>query len=612
MNIFLKWNDAGRPKYGVDYDLMKSTRSKFRNDLKLCKNNDKTIRDEKLAESLRNKDNTRFWKTLRSKKSKRVANVIDGAATNENIANIFRQKFLPIFDNPNCQSDFNQGSGVSNNNNYYILPSDIKNGIDNLNVALGHDNIHSNHLKYCPVEFRSKLRDFFNCIISHSYMPSDMLKGVVRPTVKNRFGNLNTSDNYRPVMASTNFLKLFEYCILPAINDNAMLHANQFGFVKGSSTIGTITVLKEVIYKYIDNRSSVYGAFLDMSKAFDCVNHEVLFSTLSDRDVPSNIISTIRSMYTQQRFAVSWSEYHTTEAPIRNGVRQGGVISPILFNMYIDRLVRKINSLYCVCRLGPFPFGLIAYADDMVCLSPSLNGLEFILNELKDELSILCLRLNFEKSKVVLFGKGRQNCRPVKIGMNLIEHVNHVTYLGVILTSNLSNKNDITRCTQSFLRQFNAMYRKYGDIRIGIKIYLFKIYCMSFYGCETWHDLSGCLTTLKGLGLAYHKCIKRLHGISYRTSNHDICDSSNLFVFEHYLSVRFLSFLFRFRRNKNASLKYLEYYLLKRSKISNDIISRFKSMYDVSDIFSNDFDALISRIQFVSDHEPRYVRPENV
>ena len=101
-------------------------------------------------------------------------------------------------------------------------------------------------------------------MIVHSYMPDEMIKGVISPRVKNKLGNICNSGNYRPVMISFNMLKLFEYCILPSLTGKIMLHENQFGFVKNSSTIVSTTNLKEVIQRYTDNGSKVFGIFIDL------------------------------------------------------------------------------------------------------------------------------------------------------------------------------------------------------------------------------------------------------------------------------------------------------------------------------------------------------------
>ena len=175
---------------------------------------------------------------------------------------------------------------------------------------------------------------------------------------------------------------------------------------------------------------------------------------------------------------------------------------------------------YC-CKLGPFNFGVLAYADDIICISPTSRGLQIMVNELARELEILNQKANNDKSKAMVFENG-SNVTDFKLllGNRRLETVQHFTYLGIILKRDLRNDSDIVRCSKSFLKQFNAIYRKFYYVNLGGKLFLFKAYCMSFYGCDTWWSTHGCSVRLKEPAISYHKAIKRLHGAPYRTSNH--------------------------------------------------------------------------------------------
>ena len=611
---FLDWKNQGRPRSGPYYDDMKESRTIFRRDLKFCKENDENLRNDKIMESLKSKDMGKFWSRVRVKNKRDCSNMVDNESSVPQIALNFKSKYSAILNNPICQTsveslDNRLLNALKNGYGYQILPSEFDKAISDLNTGIGHDNVHSNHLKHSPAKFRYILNLLFNCMIMHGYIPDEMLTGIIIPRVKNKLGNLCDSNNYRPVMISSNMLKLFEYCLMPSLNEKLILHENQFGFVKNSSTVMSATVLKEVIQRYVNNGSKVFGAFIDLSRAFDCVNHNVLINNIIDRGVNPMIVQVLKYMYTRQTFAVSWNGHMTNHDFIRNGVRQGGVTSPILFNVYIDNLVRKINEMQFGCRLGPYKFGLLAYADDLICISPTLSGLQCMVNEIFNDLEDLCLKPNSGKSKSMIF----ENRRAVTdfelyLGNNKLEVVQQYTYLGIVLKSNLKNDADIARCTKSFLKQFNCMYRRFYYVNLAGKLFLFRTYCMSFYGCETWYNTYGCSAQLKELAISYHKAIKRLHGIPYRTSNHDICDESNLLTFKHYLSQRLLDFVFRIRRS--SFLGHLNYFLLRKSALISGVTARFREIYEVDNILDNDLQALKARIKFISDHEPRFVRPD--
>ena len=108
----------------------------------------------------------------------------------------------------------------------------------------------------------------YSSFSSHGYMPTMLLKGTIEPTVKDRFGNLSSSGNYRPVMSSSVFLKLFEYCLLKKISPFVNLNDRQHGFRPNHSTSTACFVLKETVLDYAKSKTEVHACFVDIRKAF--------------------------------------------------------------------------------------------------------------------------------------------------------------------------------------------------------------------------------------------------------------------------------------------------------------------------------------------------------
>ena len=161
----------------------------------------------------------------------------------------------------------------------------------------------------------------------------------VIPIPKKRNGNMADSENFRGIALSSVFGKTFDNVILHKYHDNLDTSDLQFGFKQQSSTNMCTMVLKETIAYYSSHHSSVFCTFLDASKAFDRVNFCKLFRLLIKRGLPACIVRTLINMYTGHLIRVSWAGVMSNYFTALNGVKQGGVVSPILFCIYIDDLL---------------------------------------------------------------------------------------------------------------------------------------------------------------------------------------------------------------------------------------------------------------------------------
>ena len=183
-------------------------------------------------------------------------------------------------------------------------------------------------------------------------MSGDILRGLINLTIKNQFGNILSSDNYRPIMSSSVFLKLFEYCLLEKIKNNVVLNDRQHGFRNSYSTSTACFVLKETILNYTKSNSSVYACFIDISKAFDTVSHRKLLNKLKDYGIPPIYVNVIKYWYCNQLVNVRYGMSLSEEWRVCNGVRQGGVLSGLFFSIYIDSLLTNVSNSKLGCKLG--------------------------------------------------------------------------------------------------------------------------------------------------------------------------------------------------------------------------------------------------------------------
>ena len=183
---------------------------------------------------------------------------------------MFSNKYKQIF--AKNQSD-NSYTVVDNNDTgpkkFRISYSDVNNGIRLLKHGICMDGIHSNHLKFSPDSYRFLISELFSSFSRHEYAPKDLIKGTISPTVKDKFGDFRASSNYRPVMLSSVFFKLLEYCLLPKISPYIQINDRQHGFRRNYSTSTACFILKETVLNYFSSGSDVHACFIDISKAFE-------------------------------------------------------------------------------------------------------------------------------------------------------------------------------------------------------------------------------------------------------------------------------------------------------------------------------------------------------
>ena len=132
--------------------------------------------------------------------------------------------------------------------------------INRINDGVGFDNIHSNHLKHTGVITRKFISKLFTAMLCHGYVPKEMLRGHIKPRIKNSQTCGTKSDNYRPVMSSSVLLKLFEYSVLEKLTENIKINDLQFGFTEYSSCANAITFLKDTILYYTEHSTPVHAA----------------------------------------------------------------------------------------------------------------------------------------------------------------------------------------------------------------------------------------------------------------------------------------------------------------------------------------------------------------
>jgi len=335
-------------------------------------------------------------------------------------------------------------------------------------------------------------------------VPDDFGRGIVIPLLKNSDGNKFVSDNYRGITLSPIISKLFEIVMMKIFEKQLESDPLQFGFKQKSSCQHALLSLKTIVDHYSKHGSTVNICALDISKAFDRVDHYALLQLLMDRSLPRNFIGILLDWYTKCIVCVRWGGAISFWFCISAGVRQGGVLSPVLFAIYMDILVNRLRIAGYLCHLLNVFYGCLLFADDIVLLSHSVNAMQCMLQICNQFAVDFDVKFNSTKSVAMRIGcRYNATCEPLELAGDTLKYVDSVKYLGVCLIASTYFKCSVDHVKVKFYRVFNCIFSRSKSANSEmVTVQLLKSYCLPFllYGSEAvglsatnMHILDNCI-----------------------------------------------------------------------------------------------------------------------
>ena len=438
----------------------------------------------------------------------------------------------------------------------------------------------------------------------HCYFPVRLLEGDINPTIKDLKGNVSLSANYRPVMQSSLILKIFELHMLEILEEKLHFNSMHFGFSAGTSTTDACLLLKETVNRYTCRKDKAYGLFVDLSKAFDTVDHCLLGNLLIERNIPPDIIFLLLHYMRNQRARVIWNGEKGKHIYIDKGLRQGGILSPMLFKLYIDDILKEILEMNIGCKFGLFRASIIAYADDLVVIADTKENLGILYEALKTKVKQRKLIINKNKSKCMIFQRFGHACNIDKLSManDEFEVVQSYKYLGHHIENNLMDSKDVQIRLNSFYSKFNWVFRNFKRVTLEVFIYLFNSYCNPDYGLPIW-NIGKIFNKqiFKAFDIAYSKSLKRILGVSMNTSSHAVADCCNKLLLKPHIIQIQARYFKRIQSSQNVIIRY-SFNFIREGDIFRSFYLYLSEKYEVN-FFENDMDCLSARLYWVQGHE---------
>lgn len=326
--------------------------------------------------------------------------------------------------------------------------------------------------------------------------PATWKSGLI--SVIHKSGDTSDPNNYRGITVnsclSKTFCSILNTRLKKYLQENHILSEWQIGFRPKSRTSDHILVLRTLIDKYtkkLGRKNFLYCCFIDFKKAFDTVWHHGLFYKCIQYKLGTLFLNIVKDMY--RNASVQIRTQHGLSHPIHPnvGVKQGCVLSPSLFNLYINDLPDLFNAQDDPARIYDKDLNCLLYADDLILISTSENGLRSCLSKLEKYCTTWKLNINCKKSKVVIFNKsGRKIKGSFSIGGSDLQIVNSYKYLGIEIQSNgsfsLAISNLKEKARKALFKLNSSLHGCPNSLKLQLNLYEKMIKPIMLYACEVW------------------------------------------------------------------------------------------------------------------------------
>ena len=468
----------------------------------------------KQLNELRTSNPSHYWKLLKQLKENN---------SNESTPQILVPEWELYFKNLNTSNKINDEVLVKlnilekqkyfNPTDYIIKESEISKCIKVLKnkKSPGLDGILNEMIRYSQSALLPVLTKIFNNILGTGNYPDTWRTAYIIPIFKK--GDVMDTNNYRGITIISNIAKLFNMVIQNRLSkffmENNLINEKQIAFNKGSRTSDHLFVIKTLVDKYLDKSKKLYTCFVDFRKAFDSINHVKLLYKLRQTNIGSLAYNILKDMYLNKKnnLQVKVGNLLSQKFSSNIGIKQGDPISPILFNFYIDELKNYLKTDKDTPIMGSKLIHYLLWADDLVLMSTSKEGLQNLLNGLQDFCKDWDMEVNTSKTQILIF---RKTLKPIQekflFNKSHLKSVTTYKYLGTILQSN----GKIAECTKDlYHRSLKAMFkltRSFNtdcpDFNTCIHLFDHLVKPILTYNAEIWGP-----SLLKGKSINFEKLL---------------------------------------------------------------------------------------------------------
>ena len=362
--------------------------------------------------------------------------------------------------------------------------------------------------------------------------PDDFEIGLIIKLAKK--GDLSNCNNYRGITLTSTIMKIFSMLILKRIQDTveSTLRDEQAGFRKGRSCCDQIFILRHVIQQCVEQRSPLVLAFVDYEKAFDSVHRPTLWKVLRYYGIPVKYVNLIEMLHKDSRCRVNVDGVLSGEFEVSSGVLQGNVLSPMLFALlmdYVMKMVKAGGTEGINWKDNGQKLTDLEYADDAVLFSSTSRQLQSLLDRMQDISKEVGLKINIGKTEIMRTEHADRD--EITIDNQEVNEVEQFKYLGTLVANNGSLEGELNerlkKANQTMGRLSKIWQSRRLKLHTKIRLYKSLVRPVLLYGHESWYDNE---TVSKRFCRFENKSLRRIVGIKWqdRVRNETVREITNV------------------------------------------------------------------------------------
>ena len=372
------------------------------------------------------------------------------------------------------------------------------------------------------------IKKLFNSILQNPTVIKKWHTAVIFPIHKK--GSKTDANNYRGISLLSCLGKFFTAVLNSRlrsfVKERNILSKSQLGFIPGNRTSDALLILHNLIDFYCKKQNKyIFGCYVDFSKAFDSIPRSILFEKLLTHNINGKFYDCLTNLYRDDQYCVKIGDRITENFTANQGVKQGCILSPLLFNIFLSDLQENIektenNPVYINLNQ---PLGCLIWADDLLILSETEKGLNNMLKELQKFSEDNGLKVNMDKTKVMIFNKtGRHMRKNFYLGNSKVETTREYKYLGFNITPSGSISAGLHDLKDRALKAFYKLKHKMGQSfrkhpETTLKLFDSLIKPILLYSSDFWGVLK--LPKNNPFENLHMKVCKQILGVQKQTTN---------------------------------------------------------------------------------------------